>query len=181
MVLHHRRIFNFYLSGLGYSKIAKILTAEKILSPSIHRGHNPKNTETAPEEWSDDSISHILNNKAYIGHTVSKQTYSISYKHKQRIVNNEGDMIIVCNTHEPIIDEETFNVVKNLRIGKRRPTKNGEMVMFSGLLVCPTCRRKHQLMKGGRENRHVWRYLCGSYRKKGRDCTSHSIFTRIER
>lgn len=70
-------------------------------------------------------------------------------------------MITVRNTHKPIIDEETFNIVKNLRHGKRRPTKNGEMVMLSGLLECPTCGRKHQ--------------FCGSYRKKGKDCTSNSI------
>jgi transposase-like protein len=84
-------------------------------------------------------------------------------------------MITVCNTHDPIIDEETFNIVRNLRHGKRRPTKNGEMVMFSGLVECPTCGRKHQLMKGGKDNRHEWRYVCGSYRKKSRDCTIHSI------
>ena len=170
-----RRIFDLYLSGLGYTKIAKILTANKILAPTIHKGHSPKRTETAPEEWSGATVSDILGNKVFIGHTVSKRTYSISYKHKQRIANKEEDMITVCNTHEAIIDEETFNIVRNLRHGKRRPTKNGEMVMFSGLLECPTCGRKHQLMKGGKENRHEWRYVCGSYRKKGRDCKIHSI------
>jgi len=170
-----RRIFDLYLSGIGYTKIAKILTAEGIPSPTIHKGHSPKNPDTAPEEWSGATVSDMLGNKVFIGHTVSKQTYAISYKHKQRIANKDEDMITVCNTHDPIIDEETFNIAKNLRHGKRRPTKNGEMVMFSGLLECPTCGRKHQLMKGGKENRHEWRYVCGSYRKKGRDCTIHSI------
>ena len=170
-----RRIFDLYMSGLGYTKIAKLLTAEKILAPTIHKGHSPKNPNTAPEKWSDATVSDILGSKVYIGHTVSKQTYAISYKHKQRIANKEEDMIIVCNTHEPIVDEETFNIVKNLRQGKRRPLKNGEMVMFSGLLECSTCGRKHHLMKGGKENRHEWRYVCGSYQKKGRDCTIHSI------
>ena len=60
-------------------------------------------------------------------------------------------------------------------MGKRRETKNGEMVMFSGLVICPDCGRKHYLHKGGKENRYDWLYNCGSYRRKGRDCTSHSI------
>jgi len=84
-------------------------------------------------------------------------------------------MITVCNTHDPIVSEETFTIAKNLRTGKRRETKNGEMVIFSGLIVCPTCGRKHHLMKGGKPNRREWRYVCGSYDKKGRNCTSHSI------
>jgi len=170
-----RRIFDLYLGGLGYTKIAKMLTAEGIPSPTIHKGHSPKNPDTAPEEWSEATVSDMLGNKVFIGHTVSKQTYAISYKHKQRLPNKEEDMITVCNTHDPIIDEETFNIARNLRHGKRRPTKNGEMVMFSGLVECPTCGRKHHLMKGGKDNRHEWRYVCGSYSKKGRDCTIHSI------
>jgi hypothetical protein len=102
-----RRIFDLYLGGFGYTKIAKILTAEKIPSPTIQKGHSPKNPDTAPEEWSGATISDMLGNRVFIGHTVSKQTYAISYKHKQRIANKEEDMIKVCNTHDPIVDEET--------------------------------------------------------------------------
>jgi len=170
-----RRIFDLYLGGIGYTKIAKILTADGIPSPTIYKNHSPKCPETAPEEWSSATVSDMLNNKVFIGHTVSKQTYAISYKHKQRIANKEEDMITVCNTHEPLIDEETFTIARNLRLGRRRETKNGEMVMFSGLVWCPDCGRKHQLMKGGKANRYDWLYTCGSYRKKGRDCTIHCI------
>ena len=176
-----RRIYDLYISGLGYKRIANMLTSEGIPTPTVYKGHKLIYLDTIPEEWSDATISDILRNRVYIGHTVSKQTTTLSYKHKQIIYNKEEDMIVVENTHDAIIDNETFDIAKNLRLGKRRPTKNGENVMFSGLVYCPDCGKRHYLAKGGKDNRFDWLYNCGNYRqggkdhRKGKNCTSHSI------
>ena len=77
--------------------------------------------------------------QAYIGHTVNKKSYILSYKNKKRIYNNEADQLLFLNTHEPIIDQQTFDIVQSIRKNKRRRTKMGEQPMFSGLVYCATC------------------------------------------
>jgi hypothetical protein len=170
-----KRVFNLYISGIGYRNIAKILTAENIPTPTVYDGYAPKNINTAPQQWSEATIKGMITNKAYIGHTVSKHTYSISYKQNRRIVNKEEDRLIFYNTHEPIIDGDTFEIAQNTRLSKKRPTKTGEKLMFSGLVFCPDCGRAHNLLRGNKTDPGQFLYNCGSYRKKGRGCTPHSI------
>ena len=78
----------------------------------------------------------------YLGHTVNFKTHVKSYKVHKTIYNSPDQWKIFEGTHEAIIDKETFEIVQKIRAGKWRPTRMGEMPMFSGLLYCADCGRK---------------------------------------
>ena len=83
--------------------------------------------------------------------------------------------MIFENTQPPIIEESVFLIVQNIRKARRRPTKMGEMGMFSGLLYCAECGGKMYQCRATNfaENRKY--FICSTYRK-GKDlCTTHSI------
>ncbi|MGI0475850.1 recombinase family protein, partial [Erwinia amylovora] len=85
-----------------------------------------------PELWTVSAIRRILSNPIYLGHTINFRTKKKSYK------SHSG--VIFENTHEAIIDKDTFDTVQKLRDGvKRRLSIDGEMSMFSGLLYCADC------------------------------------------
>ena len=170
-----KRIFDLCVGGMSLQRIANTLTAEDAPTYTIHFGHKPAHPETAPEIWSAVSIAGILKNKVYLGHVITKRTYSISYKQRKQIHNKEEDMLIFHDMHEPIIDEETFAIVQNIRQNRRRQTKNQEQPIFSGLLFCSCCGRNHFLYRGAHKDPAKYSYNCGNYRAKGRDCTPHSI------
>ena len=75
----------------------------------------------------------------YLGHTVNFKTTKKSYKSKKKIKNPESEWVIFENTHEPIWTEAIAEAVKQARQSRRRPTKMGEMGMFSGMMYCADC------------------------------------------
>ncbi|EKC74128.1 TnpX site-specific recombinase, partial [human gut metagenome] len=77
--------------------------------------------------------------REYLGHTVNFKTTKKSYKSKKRIQNPESEWVIFENTHEPIWTEAIAEAVKQARQSRRRPTKMGEMGMFSGMMYCADC------------------------------------------
>ena len=87
-------------------------------------------------------VAKILDRMDYLGHTVNFKTHVKSYKVHKTIYNSPDQWKIFEGTHEAIIDKETFEIVQKIRAGKRRPTRMGEMPMFSGLLYCADCGRK---------------------------------------
>jgi len=76
------------------------------------------------------------------GDTVNFKTHRKSYKQKKKIENDKSEWKIFENTHEPIIDQSTFDIVQKIRANRKRPTKMGEMPMFSGILYCADCGKK---------------------------------------
>ncbi len=79
------------------------------------------------------------------------------------------------NTHEAIIDRETFNIVQRIREGRRRLTPMGEPNMLSGMLCCEDCGKKLYQVRTRSLKPERDYYVCSSYRKKRRGCTAHSI------
>ena len=125
-----RRIFKLVLEGNGVNRIADILYADKILIPSAYaEKYYPENQHSKsfhdPIRWTNQTIIHILEKREYMGHTVLGKTISESYKTKKRRKATEDELMIFENTHEAIIDEETWNNVQRLIETKRRPKKNG--------------------------------------------------------
>lgn len=160
-----KKIFEMCVSGLGPSRIASVLTDEGIPTP-LYKGR-----------WSESSIARILESKEYIGHTVTKKSYVLSYKQKKRIYNDIEEQLIFENTHDAIIDEEMFNIVQKLRKHKKRPTKMGEQSILSGLVYCADCGASHYLVRGTTIPEYKFSYNCSTYRNKSkvRACTPHSI------
>ena len=177
-----RRIFKLILEGNGVNRIADILYADKILIPSAYaEKYYPENQHSKsfhdPIRWTNQTIIHILEKREYMGHTVLGKTISESYKTKKRRKTTEDELMIFENTHEAIIDEETWNNVQRLIETKRRPKKNGAPpCRLSGLLYCADCGSKLSHRYNSRNKYDADNsYGCSSYRQYTRNCTMHYI------
>ena len=177
-----RRIFKLVLEGNGVNRIADILYADKILIPSAYaEKYYPENQHSKsfhdPIRWTNKTIIHILEKREYMGHTVLGKTISESYKTKKRRKATEDELMIFENTHEAIIDEETWNNVQRLIETKRRPKKNGAPpCRLSGLLYCADCGSKLSHRYNSRNKYDADNsYGCSSYRQYTRNCTMHYI------
>lgn len=167
------------MKGYGPTQIARILTERKIDTPVLHnRKHGLPTTSYQsefPEVWVTETVKSILSNPAYLGHAVNFRTKKKSYKSKKKIELPKDEWVIFKNTHETIIDEETFGIVERLRQTKRRPTDIGEMSIFSGLVYYADCGQKMYLCRCTTMKQKEY-FNCSTYRKKKKKtCTSHQI------
>ena len=118
--------------------------------------------------------------REYLGHTVNFKTTKKSYKSKKRIQNPESEWVIFENTHEPIWTEAIAEAVKQARQSRRRPTKMGEMGMFSGMMYCADCGSILYQCRATGFRKDQEYYICSGYRKGKQVCsTPHSIRTVI--
>lgn len=177
-----RRIFKLVLEGNGVNRIADILCADKILIPSAYaEKYYPENQHSKsfhdPFRWTNRAVSCILEKREYMGHTVLGKTISESYKTKKRRQATEDELMIFENTHEAIIDEETWNNAQRLIETKRRPKKNGAPpCRLSGLLYCLDCGSKLSRRYNSRNQYDADNaYCCSGYRQYTRNCTMHYI------
>lgn len=177
-----REVFDLCVKGYGPSQISNILKDKHILSPASYyksKGlpqRTLKSDETDDCYWSETVISRMLEKEEYIGNTVNFRTYKKSYKSKKHLWNDKDKWLVFKNTQEPIIDENTFNIVQNIRKGRRVRTNMGEMPLLSGLVYCADCGAKMYQVRG-KDWTHEQEYMvCASYRKKSKQtCSSHQI------
>ena len=174
-----KEIFNLCIKGYGPCQIARILTERGIETPTMyfHRKGipTPGKIKQDSDIWAMQSIVHILENEEYIGRTVNFKTYKKSYKSKKYIENPRENWVIVENTQEAIIDQETFDIVQNLRKAKRRISDMGTPHILSGMLYCADCGEKMYLCRCTTMKQAEY-FNCSTYRKKKKKyCTSHQI------
>ena len=171
-----KRIFQEAKSGKSLSEIAKGLENDKIFKPDRHRieiGLKPisssPNVETLPYFWTRETLSAILGREEYLGHTVNLRTRKKSYKDKRKVDNPKEDWLIFKNTHEAIIDQETFDIVQKMRSHKRSnqryKNRAGHENLFAGLVFCGTCGRKHYFCPQEKNGLNHDHYKCSGYRK----------------
>ena len=110
-----------------------------------------------------------------MGHTVNFKTQKKSYKSKKKVNNDPSEWVIFENTHEAIIDQETFEIVQNIRNGRRRLTLMGEMPVLSGMLFCADCGAKLYQVRARGWTHEQEHFVCATYRKQKGKCTSHQI------
>ena len=174
-----REIFRLCVGGYGPTQIANILTERKILCPTyyaLEKGGKPRTALPADKfTWNGPVVAKILDRMDYLGHTVNFKTHVKSYKVHKTIYNSPDQWKIFEGTHEAIIDKETFEIVQKIRAGKRRPTRMGEMPMFSGLLYCADCGRKLSFHRKADDPPEKHNYLCENYRSNTSKCTMHYI------
>lgn len=171
-----KRIFQEAKSGKSLSEISKGLKNDKIFKPDRHRieiGLKPisssPNVETLPYFWTRETLSAILGREEYLGHTVNLRTRTKSYKDKRKVDNPKEDWLIFKNTHEAIIDQETFDVVRKMRNHKRSnqryKNRAGHENLFAGIVFCGTCGRKHYFCPQEKNGLNHDHYKCSGYRK----------------
>ena len=169
-----KRIFDMTVQGYGTTQIARTFTDEKVITPYQYKGYSSGKVNNHGR-WVETTISRILARKEYLGHTENRKSYILSYKQKKKILNPESERLLFLNTHEPIIDDETFEIVQKLRQSKKRPTKSGEQSIFSSLLFCSDCKNPLYLFRGKGVNLNQYAYNCSRYRNGTTSCTSHRI------
>lgn len=175
-----KRIFALCLDGYGPSQIARILKADKVITPTVHFHQTGRATRNAPPDnpysWTDDTIANILERPEYQGHTVNFKTYKQSYKSKKTCYNPEKKWLVFENTHEAIIDADTWARVQELRKNKRRPTRTGKTNMFSGIVRCADCGKKLYYCTSKNFEARQDHFICSTSRLKGKEvCSTHFI------
>lgn len=171
-----KRIFQEAKNGKSLSEIAKGLENDKIFKPDRHRIEiglksisSSPNVETLPYFWTRETLSAILGREEYLGHTVNLRTRTKSYKDKRKVDNSKEDWLVFKNTHEAIIDQETFDIVQKMRSHKRSnqryKNRAGHENLFAGLVFCGTCGRKHYFCPQEKNGLNHDHYKCSGYRK----------------
>ena len=180
-------IFKWALEGKGRNTIAKELNKMGILNPTGYKQKilNLNYTNLSATSfgndyaWTNTTISQILKNRVYVGDMVQCKERVVSYKIHKIVKNPKEDWIIVENTHEPIVDRDTFNKIQDLLFSRdNRVEKNGELSKFAGHIRCADCKRamNKKTLSNKNRNRDYWYYICSTYRNKSKDlCTKHSI------
>ncbi len=183
-----KRIFQMVIEGKGVKAIADTLTADMILIPSAYAKQNcPENNHSKgfhdPYRWSSTAVSYILEKQEYMGHTVLGKTISENYKTKKRRKADPAELMIFRDTHEAIIDEETWNLAHKLKRTVRRPTYDRPTNPLTGLVYCADCGCKMTHRQPSPNKKKVYdadnAYVCSSYRQLTRDCTMHFIKTSV--
>ena len=174
-----KRIYKMCLDGYGTTQIAKRLKQDKILTPRAYwyeKGTVNYNTPPANKyNWSARTIIDILMKKEYLGHTVNFKTYKKSFKSKKFFLNPEEKQMVFENTHEPIIELDTWERVQELRKNKRRYTKVGKTNMFSGLVYCADCGQKLYYCTSKYFESRQDHFVCSTSRKNSEECSTHFI------
>ena len=175
-----KRIFSLCLDGYGPSQIARILKTDKVLTPTSYYAQIGRATQNPlpnnPYGWDQKTVSGILERPEYQGHTVNFKTYKQSYKSKKTCYNPEEKWLVFENTHEAIIDADTWQRVQELRKNKRRPTRTGKTNMFSGIARCADCGEKLYYCTSKNFEARQDHFVCSTSRLKGKEvCATHFI------
>ena len=164
-----RRIFALAMEGYGPYQIATKLSEEKIEMPAVHlarygEGVNKNKTFADIYRWSASTVVEILKKREYLGHTVNFKTRK-HFKDKKSHYVSEDEWTIFENTHEAIIDQQTFDLVQKIRSNVRRyPNGWGEAAPLTGLLYCADCGGKMYVHRTNNGKR-ISQYTCSNYTK----------------
>ena len=175
-----KRIFALCAAGNGPSRIATILTKEKVFCPSYYTYQKYGLTHSAlditkPYHWSDSAVANLLENEIYLGNTVNYRFSTKSYKDKRKIEHPREECLVFENTHPAIITKEIWDIVQRVRKNKRRPTKMDEQNKYSGLVVCADCGKTMALHRAHTMSADYNHFTCRTYKKDGEACTAHYI------
>ena len=184
-----RRIYQMVLDGMGAKAIADKLSEDKVLIPSAYleqckNGNVSRNhSYHDPYRWNNTAVGYILDKQEYMGHTVLGKTVRENFKSKKRRKATPDELMIFPNTHEAIIDEETWHTVQRVRKRKKKTLANGTYShRLSGMVFCADCGSKLSYRSPHSQHRPDGKiydadsaFSCSSYRQMYRDCTMHFV------
>ena len=185
-----RRIFDMAASGASLAQIGQTLSDEKVLIPSAYEErYHPESARHHsyhdPYRWNTTTLTYILDRQEYLGYTVLCKSIRENFKLKKRRAATLEERIIFKNTHEAIIDQETWDKAQRLR--KRNPKKLPSGTYshrLAGMVFCADCgsrmsysspESKHRDFDVVYDSDSSWQ--CSKYRNMYVSCTSHFIKT----
>lgn len=177
-----QQIYAWCMAGFGPTQIARMLTEQEILIPVAYHYQRTgvlmhKSALEMPTIWTTETVNRILVNREYTGDTVLGRTCRRSYKDKRKVELPKEQHHIFENTHEAIVDRETWEAVQRIRAGKRRNCKTGEKDKFAGLVICADCGKPLYNIRAKTLTHIQESFVCGNYRRKVKSCTAHFIRT----
>lgn len=171
-------IFQLCVEGNGPGKIARMLKEREIPTPGTitfqRTGQTSRYFPDDPCRWNAATVQRILEQDTYWGRTTNFKTTKLSYKSKKTVINSPDKWAVFEDTHEAIIDKETWEIVQKNREHRRRPTKMGEMGLFSGLAYCADCGAKLYHHRSITLTKEQESYICSNYQSR-KKCTAHYI------
>ncbi|MCH5194702.1 MAG: recombinase family protein [Oscillospiraceae bacterium] len=180
-----RDLFKLYAQGKGLMDIVRYFKEKKYPNPKAVRMLREKpdfdiRTLDEPYVWNRRSMGEILDNPVYLGHTYTHQSYKVSYKSKKVIEYPIDQQFEFLNTHDPIIDTDTWEIVQRRKADRPKVSRQSEADSFSGLLFCGDCGTRMSVHR--EKSRPRVFYTCEGYnsrREKSNQCTTHSINKKI--
>ena len=185
-----RKIFRLACQGNSITAIAEMLTAGQILIPSayaaLHRPENCRHKDVAdPCRWNANTVGSILDRQEYLGHTVLGKSVCENFKTKQRRAATPDELMIFPDTHEAIIDQDTWDIARKMRMRKKPRVANGTYShRLSGLVYCADCGARMGFISP--ESKHSDKlydsdsaFQCGNYRSTTAECVSHYVKTSV--
>ena len=184
------KIFEMAANGSSMAKIAQTLSDEKILIPSAYEEqHGSKAAQCHsyhdPYRWNTTTITYILDRQEYLGHTVLRKSIRENFKLKKRRAATPEEQIIFRDTHEAIINQETWDKAQRLR--KRCPKRLPDGTYthrLSGMVFCADCGSRMSFSSPEAKRRDSGvvydsdsSWQCSKYRNMYVSCTSHFIKT----
>lgn len=157
-----KRIFQNFLDGKSRLETERELNGEGITTKGGYK-------------WCDSNIKVILTNITYTGNLLLNKEYLEDHISKKRRKNRgEKPRYFVENTHEAIIDMETFQFVQD-EMARRKElgalaNKSLNITCFTGKLKCPHCgvSLMHNSRKREKGTEDYWK--CGTTKQKGGRC-----------
>lgn len=171
-----KRIYDLCVAGKGPMQIAKLLTADNVLTVKAY--YAKRDGKVMPDNlyrWDYKTITGILERPEYTGCTVNFKTYSKSHKLKKRLQNIPENQRIFTDTQPAIIHQKVWERVQELRTNKRRPTKTVKQGLFSGLLYCADCGEKLYFCTTNSFTPNQEHYVCSNYKSNTGTCSAHFI------
>lgn len=174
-----QNIFKWKLDGWSCHAIAEKLNENGVLSPfeykrAIGMNYNCGFKAKTKAEWTQVQVRRILTNEVYIGNMVQGKYRKLNYKLKQIRAVPENEWIRAENTHQPIIEAESFERVRELLLLDTRAAGNKGSNIFSGLVRCADCGQCMVRRVGGTKKNKRFYLHCSTY-KAGMGCTSHLV------
>ena len=176
-----RIIFDLYIQGYGYKKIAHYLTEHnyptgKALMKKHLEEKGADSSKIKPSRiWSHVSVSTILSNDFYIG-TLRQRVWKRAGINKKDVRVDKKDNFVFENFHEPIISKEVFEKAQEIASTRGHVHYKGVKKYpnpYVGKLFCADCGAP--MFTTSNPNRPHG-YICGSYHRRGlKGCTSHHI------
>lgn len=174
-----KQIFRLAANGALPIEIARTLNAQGTPSPAVYRCMTHEgldvNQYSQRQEWTSATITKMLRNVVYLGHTAQGKTTRVSFKSHLTVSNPRDEWIVVENTHEALVDAETFDLVRRRSASRTCGKKGAFYNLFSGIAKCADC-GKNMSATGTRKKGSPANLTCGGYKLYGADqCSNHFI------
>ena len=175
-----QRMFQMALEGETCFHIAKALEREQIPTPraylmDTYGKYHANERVKHPYAWAKTTVHQILSNPIYLGKLVSQRYKTKSFKDKRIVPRPEEEWVTVEDTHEPLVDQATFDTVQERIKIKQPATWANSNNIFRGLLICGGCNTR-MVFSARTGRKSLGHFCCNKHRRYGgTECSNHYI------